>query len=318
MSRPSRRGAFTLIELLVVVAIIAVLVALLTSAVQKARDAAGRVRCISNLQQIGLALNGYQAAYGAFPPGSNPYPTVPGGRNSYYSKFGILSWMGWILPYTDNSNAWNQVIQAYAQDPYPYDNPPHIVASMIMPAYTCPSDMRVFQSQFEEGCKIALTSYLGVNGTNLQTKDGILYVGSSIRAIDVTDGLSNTIIVGERPPSADMWYGWWYNGAGQWDTSQQASYVNTGSCDVTLGAAELNLQSSVVSAANACSAGPFTFQPGSLTNECDMFHFWSLHSYGGNFLFADGSARFLSYSVAPILPALATRAGGEQVAIPGS
>ncbi|MBI3407848.1 MAG: DUF1559 domain-containing protein [Planctomycetes bacterium] len=63
----------------------------------------------------------------------------------------------------------------------------------------------------------------------------------------------------------------------------------------------------------SCPPGPYSFSPGSLTEQCDMFHFWSLHSGGANFAFADGSVRFLSYSAAPIMPALATRAGGEVV-----
>ena len=56
--------------------------------------------------------------------------------------------------------------------------------------------------------------------------------------------------------------------------------------------------------------------PGRLDNPCDRYHFWSLHPGGGNWLFADGSVRFLSYSADPIMPALATRAGGEVVPLP--
>ncbi|HMF16230.1 MAG TPA: H-X9-DG-CTERM domain-containing protein [Gemmataceae bacterium] len=63
--------------------------------------------------------------------------------------------------------------------------------------------------------------------------------------------------------------------------------------------------------AGPCPPGTYTFEPGSISNQCDMFHFWSLHPGGASFLFADGSVHFLSYSVAPILPALASRAGGE-------
>jgi prepilin-type processing-associated H-X9-DG protein len=66
----------------------------------------------------------------------------------------------------------------------------------------------------------------------------------------------------------------------------------------------------------SCPPGTYSFGPGNFNNQCDMFHFWSPHSGGGHFLFADGSVHFLSYSAAPILPALASRAGGEAVQVP--
>ena len=56
-----------------------------------------------------------------------------------------------------------------------------------------------------------------------------------------------------------------------------------------------------------------SFRPGQLDNECDLFHFWSLHPSGANFMMADGSVHFLAYSANDILPALASRAGGEPV-----
>jgi prepilin-type processing-associated H-X9-DG protein len=65
-----------------------------------------------------------------------------------------------------------------------------------------------------------------------------------------------------------------------------------------------------------CPVGPYSFAPGNLNNECDVLHFWSLHSGGANFLFCDGSVHFLTYDAADIMAALATRAGGEAVALP--
>ncbi|MFO0803834.1 MAG: H-X9-DG-CTERM domain-containing protein [Gemmataceae bacterium] len=66
----------------------------------------------------------------------------------------------------------------------------------------------------------------------------------------------------------------------------------------------------------SCSPTSQAFRPGRLENPCDVNHFWSPHPGGANFAFADGSVRFLSYSADPIMPALATRAGGEVVEIP--
>ncbi len=62
-----------------------------------------------------------------------------------------------------------------------------------------------------------------------------------------------------------------------------------------------------------CADGPYAFGPGDLKQHCDAFHYWSLHTGGANFAFADGSVHFLRYSATAVLPALATRAGGETV-----
>jgi prepilin-type processing-associated H-X9-DG protein len=77
-----------------------------------------------------------------------------------------------------------------------------------------------------------------------------------------------------------------------------------------LGARERNFGGTYVS---GCPLGPYHFVAGRVDQQCDLFHFWSLHSGGANFLFADGSVHFLSYQADTVLPALATRAGGEVV-----
>jgi prepilin-type processing-associated H-X9-DG protein len=182
----------------------------------------------------------------------------------------------------------------------------------VVPLYRCPADDRQYQSAIVTGpggagtSPVAFTGYLGVNGQNLRTEDGVLYRNSRVTIAGITDGTSNTLTAGERPPSSDLKAGWWYAGPGQ---------SSTGSIDVTLGAAELRTLTLVPY--NACPAGPYRFGPGTMQNPCDTFHFWSLHSGGSNFLFADGSVRFLNYgSYAPLLPALATRNGGEAVPLP--
>ncbi len=129
-------------------------------------------------------------------------------------------------------------------------------------------------------------------------------MGSKVRFADIVDGTSNTLLAGERPPSPDFWFGWWYAGAGE---------AGTGAGDMVLGARELNVNASTYTA--ACPVGPYSFKPGKIQEMCDVFHFWSLHDGGANFLFCDGSVRFLTYSADSILPALATRAGGEIVSL---
>jgi prepilin-type processing-associated H-X9-DG protein len=75
-----------------------------------------------------------------------------------------------------------------------------------------------------------------------------------------------------------------------------------------LGAREINAGARF---ARNCPTGPYHFQAGRFDNQCDLFHYWSPHAGGANFLFADGSVRFLRYEADAVLAALATRSGGE-------
>ncbi len=85
----------------------------------------------------------------------------------------------------------------------------------------------------------------------------------------------------------------------------------TGSASQTLGAAELNMQSSGYSDYDNCPPGPYTYGPGDYRNPCDAFHFWSLHPGGAHFAFGDASVHFLSYGIGSNLVKLATRGGNE-------
>jgi prepilin-type N-terminal cleavage/methylation domain-containing protein/prepilin-type processing-associated H-X9-DG protein len=306
MARRGRRGraagpGFTLLELLVVLAIVAVLLGLLAVAVQRVRERAQRLQCQSNLRNLGLALHGYHDANEAFPPALSARPPR------------YLSWMARALPYLEQDALWREAVQAYSVNPWPWANPPHPTDRMVA-LFACPSDPRLLAAASPDdiryftrpggvahpvAVRVGLTSYVGVSGTDLRGRDGTLYADSRTRLTDVLDGTSHTLLVGERPPSDDLAYGWWYAGPGQ---------ELTGSADVVLGAAERNV------VRPDCPPGPFAFGPGRFKGPCDLFHFWSPHPGGANFLAADGSVRFLSYTAAATLPALATRAGGEPVA----
>jgi prepilin-type N-terminal cleavage/methylation domain-containing protein/prepilin-type processing-associated H-X9-DG protein len=309
----TRRRAFSLIEVLVVIAIIGILIAMLLPAVQKVRDTAVRLYCVNSLKQIGLALHSYHDTEGAFPPAITeeffPKPRDP---------MQWVSWLARILPYVEQPALHADMKKAFASQgayPDPFLNPPHTGLSTVVPLYRCPADDRQYQATYAQGLTVAFTGYLGVNGTNLRAYDGVLYWKSKVKFADITDGASNTLVAGERPPSWDLVFGWWYAGAGQWD-SAFGPIRNTGSSDVTLGAAELNIRSNGIPQMNACPVGPYTFKAGTIFEPCDQFHFWSLHSGGSNFLFGDGAVRLLTYDAAPLLPALATRAGNEAVEPP--
>jgi prepilin-type N-terminal cleavage/methylation domain-containing protein len=302
MKTPSEFGhpryAFTLLELLVVLAIIAVLMGLILPAVQRVRDAAARVSCANNLHQLGLAAHQYHDTMGSLPPGMRS----PAVRNQPYP---FASWLTMLLPYVEQGNLWNATVTAYRQSRSPFKNPPHVGLATVVPTFACPADPRSRQVQFAPRDKfyVALTSYLGVEGRDLYSCDGVLFRDSAIRFADITDGSSNTLLAGERPASADLQFGWWYAGAGQ---------RFSGSAEMVLGVREPNLMPVTK---GSCPPGIYSFAPGRLDNPCDMFHFWSPHIGGAFFLFADGSAHFLSYSAAALLPALASRAGGEPVVL---
>jgi prepilin-type N-terminal cleavage/methylation domain-containing protein/prepilin-type processing-associated H-X9-DG protein len=312
-TRRSKARAFTLIELLVVIAIIAVLIGLLLPAVQKVRDAAARINCTSNLKQIGLALHQYHDTHGSLPPAIRDYYPPPTDPHLY------LSWLGRLMPFYEQGDLYRNMEAAFASqgnNPNPWANPPHLGLSQPLALLRCPSDSRQYTAEFAFGAVVAFTGYLGISGTNLRTMDGALYWNSSVKFRDMTDGQSYTLVAGERPPSAHLGYGWWYAGGGQWDLGggSAGNYPprNTGSCDVTLGMAEINLWADL----SHCPPGPYKYGPGNINNLCDMWHFWSLHSGGSNFLAGDGSVKFVTYGAADVMAAMATRSGCEPADLP--
>jgi prepilin-type processing-associated H-X9-DG protein len=223
------------------------------------------------------------------------------GPENRHSPFAYLNWHARLLPYLEQEQVWHQTVQAFQMKRPFTESPPHTARELPITVFVCPADGRAGGVAAFDEYRFGMTSYLGVAGINSARADGSLYLDSNHRLGDLTDGTANTILVGERPTSADFRFGWWYGGWGQ---------NKDGECDGVLGVRTFNHQTS------GCPEGPYSFQPGLLNNQCDMFHFWSPHSGGANFAFADGSVRFLSYSADPIMPALATRAGGETVAVP--
>jgi prepilin-type N-terminal cleavage/methylation domain-containing protein/prepilin-type processing-associated H-X9-DG protein len=293
-----RRRAFTLVELLVAVAVIGVLAGLVLSGVQKVRAAAARTRCQNNLKQIALALQNYHAAHGRLPPG---HFAVPSNKPELLYA---ASYLVPLLPFVEQDALYRVGMEARKVAPLPFANPPHTPLATVVPTFACPADGRIATPQVSEieRLLVAFTSYLGASGTATTRKDGVLYADSRTRLADVTDGTSSTLLLGERPPSADFQWGWWYAGMGA---------DGSGSLEHVLGVREANTLRHTV-AAVACGPGEYPFRPaGGFDDPCGVFHFWSPHSGGANFAFADGSVRLLPYTADAILPALATRAGGE-------
>ncbi len=294
---PRSRRAFTLIELIVVIAIISVLMGLLLSAVQKVRESAARTRCINHLKQLALASHGYHDSTGRLPPGQS----LTGDQG----RFKFLGWQARLLPHLEQATLWREIEDAFSTDPKPlqfWGHPPHerILATPVG-LFACPSDARTPGPASVAPFRFALTSYVGVEGTDHVQRNGCLFQDSSVKFSDVTDGTSSTLLIAERPPASNYKFGWWYRGWGQ---------NQTGSAEMLLGAREIN------TSVNFCNEGPYSFQAGRIDRFCDVFHFWSLHAGGAHFAFADGSVRFLNYSASDIVPALATRSGGEAATVP--
>jgi prepilin-type processing-associated H-X9-DG protein len=174
--------------------------------------------------------------------------------------------------------------------------------------YQCPADVRALSTASVDATgeghflTVAFTSYLGVAGIDGGIEggqEGIFVLEVPHRLAEITDGTSQTLMVGERPPSADLEHGWWFAGTG-WDGS--------GVGDVVLGAREVRYAEE-----QDCPPTAVGFQPGRFANHCDQAHFWSPHTGGGHFLLADGSVRFFDYGMDRVLPAFCTRAGGEVI-----
>lgn len=224
--------AFTLIELLVVIAIIAILVALLLPAVQQAREAARRSQCQNHLKQIGLALHNYHDVYNRFPIGA----TGP-----WFSCFYVS-----LLPYLDHANVYNQlsfnVNNAMLFDASPLSGlrgSNYNVAKGFTPSvYLCPSSsLPALTHQANNGTPTAPTdlgtsSYIGIAGATTDAvtsadptgqsrcdaapqgwvcSNGAFVPNVAIRIAEISDGLTNTIMIGEHSD-------WSMNGTSKVDT----------------------------------------------------------------------------------------------------
>ncbi|HXG09398.1 MAG TPA: DUF1559 domain-containing protein [Gemmataceae bacterium] len=299
----SRHG-FTLIELLVVIAIIGVLVALLLPAVQKVREAANRTTCTNNLRQIGIALHNYHDQFLHF-----PYTT-----NSQFNS-DRTTWLAHLFPFLEQP-----FTPAAMAPPNPGVRNVAVPTTFSAQILVCPSDGRRNTINGDgvtnyvavtvpntdhwdtwnwstEGVFVRKTRYR--DGTARQDMD---FNWPATRIMMITDGTSNTVMVGERPPVIDQNWGVW-------------SFATLSS---SLGIANRLFAFSTDQSGTLCPVGPQYFQPPNPNftrgSRCDLHHFWSEHAGGGHWCFADGSVRFLTYRAGPVvLPQLGTRAGGEVV-----
>ncbi|WP_168565694.1 DUF1559 domain-containing protein [Crateriforma spongiae] len=284
-------AGFTLVELLVVIAIIGVLIGLLLPAVQSAREAARRCSCANNLVQMGLGMHQYEFANESFPSGviddEGPIRNEPMGRH--------VSWTVQILPFIEQVNVsrhFDREAGAYAS----VNIPPR---KQYIPTYICPSEPRASvemmssdsasddQSQIPQ--EFPISSYAGcqndVEASIDGDRNGILFLNSDVRFEDLTDGSSQTLLIGEVRHEETL-LGW---PSGTRSTLRNAVDIN-----------------SISSYRSEPDPEPSPLGP------LDVGGFSSNHPGGCNFVFADGSVRFLSEAIEPeLLRQLGHRADGE-------
>ena len=282
-----------------VVGVVAVMIGLLLPAVQRVRGAAARVDCANNLKQIGLACQNLESATGRLPPSMSqsvtPLPAPLG-----------LPWTVTLLPFAEQEALYRDVRAAYAVTYQTHLDPPHEHLATVLKLYACPTDGRLTAPITDDlGYSAAYKSYVAVIGG--EKSDGAMRTYTQgVRLAEITDGASHTLLVAERPPLGKYLGGVWY-------TSLSTPDNTAPTLDAGLG--NTGLLAAMKAGPFGCK-GPFRYGPGRLSNECDYFHYWSLHGGGANFLFCDGSVRFLPYTAEPLMIALATRAGGEVATLP--
>ncbi|QDV54447.1 DUF1559 domain-containing protein [Rosistilla oblonga] len=208
----TRTKGFTLVELLVVIAIIGILVGLLLPAVQQAREAARRIQCTNQTKQIGLALHNYHDTHRSFPPGGIVAEKVTKGVGDTWCNAGSSTqgapWTVLILPFMEEGARYDQYdfdlpLSASYTSQVPSSSPNRPLWYEQNANYQCPSDP-------SSGGDVNNLSYFGVQGggdsttvncwggnSNVFFVNGILYANSSSKFRDVTDGTTNTFLVGE-------------------------------------------------------------------------------------------------------------------------
>ena len=309
------RGGFTLIELLVVIAIVGVLIGLLLPAVQAARAQALRLRCANNLKQIGLAMAVYTERNGGLPPG-------------YYSTWERLvqvelgpgwGWGSRILPELEQQPLYNTINFSW-----PIPAPANATARLAaLDVYLCPADTmprtwtatngvvwiymgKVYEAK-EDLCDVAGSNYVGMFGVGEPgvDGDGVFYRDSFVRPVDITDGLTHTMAVGERSVNLNAgrgnatWVGSVPN-AQLWSCAPDPFDPDAGTCRREDG-------SGMILGHTGEGRGPGDPRG-------DVNQFLSRHGRGCYFLFCDGHVSFIKGSIHyPTYKAMSTRAGGEAI-----
>lgn len=293
------RRAFTLTEVLIVLVILAILFALLVSGVTKVRESAARVSCTNNLRHIGRGLQDYHTEHGKLPPGYTSESDAKG--NDTGPGWG---WAPRLFPYIELRHIHREINfelpieQADALLFYKYQ----------AKVYVCPADTMPFRlnvgprdasgqltAVIREFHSASYVGNYGDSGPGPNAGTGVFFRNSAVKLGDITDGASSTLMVGERS---------FKYGDATWVGAVTGSHLSAAP-DSGLPTTPKHASSYVLGHTGGATEG--------LRRPLEVNHFSSAHPRGANFLFADGSVRFLSSSVDyNTLKALSTRTGGEK------
>lgn len=326
--KSSASGGFTLVELLVVIAIIGVLVALLLPAVQSARESARRTMCQNNFKQVSLALQNYHSAKRVFPPGSEvraelgmsscPATDYPQWVEFPFNGFG---WGTYILPYLEQQQIYQGI--DVRESSFQTSNPDNWSAiAYIIDAFICPSEINIEKwvdssstaSHFgDPAWDWPLSNLVGIADSRkshcllyqaVGNGNGVLFNFSGIAAKDISDGLSNTFIIGEMTSVRGI--------------DANGNHVWIGGTWVTRSVGNL---SQGINGPGSLPGGhddeldPYDQTGGNRHEKYYRDHgFSSWHPGGAHFSFADGSVHFLSDDTDQlVLCAYATRSYEEVI-----
>jgi prepilin-type N-terminal cleavage/methylation domain-containing protein/prepilin-type processing-associated H-X9-DG protein len=271
------RPGFTLIELLVVIAIIAILIGLLLPAVQKVREAAARAKCSNNLKQIAIALHSYHDTRGNLP--------ACGERNATNR----WSWAVAVLPFVEQDSLYRLL---GSPDVYATTNMPFPATTLIpattgtallqtkIPTYRCPSD--ILEDTNPNFDNYGTSNYVvseGVMSWAVDAATGKPFPLGKTRLLAITDGTSNTLMVGERDGKIGL--------GAIWAGVRKTGGVVNGRTRERPNAPFLGNRGT------ACCGGEQPSPP----DPCRRGGFSSLHTGGVNFALCDGSVRFVRESI---------------------
>jgi len=338
-ARSSKCKAFTLVELLVVIAIIGVLVSLILPAVQKVREAANRMSCSNNLKQMGLALHLYHDSYQKFPYGANDDY-----RDSNGNCYSSVPWGVFILPYIEQSNLYAQFSVPFTTGVITgtFNNPPNntnVATPSLNPGaaavktYMCPSSPsqgQVYQDTWDNNGNaygpyignsswtVSASDYIAISGvtggfvgTYLPgvsiNSNGVLNDNYQVKIADITDGTSNTWLVGEcagapnvyvtgpllmaMPPYNPAATGYYISGNAWADETNGDQWLAGTDFDG-------GLATNGCTPGNPCPGSPLTGGP-CIINCVNIQGFFSFHPGGANFLYCDGHVQFVTKTIDP-------------------
>jgi prepilin-type N-terminal cleavage/methylation domain-containing protein len=301
MQRHLYRSAFTLVELLVVISIIGVLVGLLLPAVQAAREAARRTQSQNNLKQMGLAFLNYESALKTFPSGYVSNVGSPSMNPATLDAGPGWAWGTLLLPHMEQSSLYNQLEMTLPC----WDVKNEQIVKTRVPTFLNPAatnfdgDVDVTNSSNSVLARFGRSHYVGNCGQDepwgyvppvqdwRRLASGPLYRNSRVRMAEVTDGLSNTVFVGEHTTISDKtWVG---VVPGSFSCPKDPLRFPFTQCDH--GATYV-----------LCHSGPAEDEPGIIHSPsfptchvCQMYAPWS--GGGGYVLLGDGSVRYIATTV---------------------